>query len=46
MISEEKLDTNQALYRTYGCIHNINERVTRLNKSNINKTNSKINHTK
>lgn len=44
MASEKKLDMKHALYKMYGCMHNINERVKAPHKSNKNKNNNKINH--
>lgn len=45
MASEEKLDMKHALYKIYGYMHNINDRVKAPHKSNKNKNNNKINHT-
>lgn len=45
MASEEKLDKKHALYKIYGYMHNINDRVKAPHKSNKNKNNNKINHT-
>ena len=48
LISEERLDMKQALYKIYSYLHNIHERIEPLNKLNKNndKNKNNVNNTK